>query len=64
MDDPDYPGGESGKPLLYLVRETKGDNWRNGLRRDEERKTFCGERHFRDALGVDYRVVTQAGELP
>ena len=64
MDDPDDPGGESGKPLLYLVRETKGDNWRNGLRPDESRKILCGERHFRDALGVDYRVVTQAGELP
>ena len=34
------------------------------LRPDEARKVRCGEQHFGEALGVDYRVVTSAGELP
>ena len=31
---------------------------------DEARKIKCGERHFRDALGVRFQVVTSAKELP
>jgi len=50
--------------LLYLVRETKDTTDRSKLRPDERRKIECGERHFEGALGVDYRVVTSAGELP
>ena len=56
--------GESTGSRLYLVRETKGDNWRTDLRPDEKRKIDCAARHFKDALGVDYRVVTKASELP
>lgn len=33
------------------------------LRHDEAHKIRCGERHFRDAPGVDYRVVTDASKL-
>ncbi len=55
------PGGE---PLLYLVRETKNTLRRAGWRPDEQHKVTCGERHFRDALGVNYNVVTDAGQLP
>lgn len=57
MDDPDNPDGEK----LYLVRETKSDG---ELRPTEQRKTNCGERHFKDALNVNYRIVTHASELP
>jgi type III restriction enzyme len=51
-------------PVLYLVRETKGTLDLSKLRPDERRKIECGRQHFKDALGVDYRVVTNAGDLP
>ena len=61
-----------GKPLLYLVTETKGENWRRELRPNELRKIKCGAAHFgskesgiEGALdGVDYKVVSDASELP
>ena len=59
MDNPE----EDGDPVLYLVRETKGTLNLNDLRPDEERKIECGRQHF-GALGVNYRVVTSASELP
>ncbi len=57
---------EHGDPAhtLYLVRETKSTHNRDKWHPDERRKVHCGERHFRDALGVDYKVVTDAHELP
>ena len=64
MEERDEHGQPTGKPLLYLVRETKSEDWKTGLRSDERRKITCGERHFKDALGVDYKVVSKAGELP
>ena len=57
MDDPD----RAGKEKLYLVRETKGEG---ELRPSEHRKTQCGKAHFKNALQVDYRVITHASELP
>jgi len=64
MEKRDAHGQLTGDQLLYLVRETKGKDWRTGLRPDERRKIQCGERHFKGALGVDYKVVTSANELP
>jgi len=55
--------GEDG-PLLYLVRETKSTTAPDNLRGTENQKIHCGERHFVGALGVDYRVITSADELP
>jgi len=55
---------EGEKERLYLVRETKGTLNLAELRPDERRKIQCGRRHFKDALGVDYKVVTSASELP
>ena len=49
--------------MLYLVRETKGTTNLDELRPDEARKIHCGEQHFKDALGVDYKVVKSAEEL-
>lgn len=62
MEDRD----EHGQPisLLYLVRETKDKDWKTGLRPDELRKIACGKRHFKDALSVNYGIVTSASELP
>jgi type III restriction enzyme len=54
---------EDGKPILYLVRETKGTHKLDDLRPDERRKIICGGKHFKGALGVDYQVVTSADEL-
>ena len=59
----DEHGEPSGDPLLYLVAETKDSQERDDLRPDEARKIQCGARHFREALGVRYEVVTKAGEL-
>ena len=60
----DNPEEEEGKPILYLVRETKGTGRLSDLRPQERRKILCGKRHFEGALGVSYRVVTSASELP
>ncbi len=63
-EDRDVHGKPVGKPLLYLVRETKSTMEKDKLRPDERRKIQCGARHFGDALGVNYRVVVSAKELP
>jgi type III restriction enzyme len=55
--------GERG-PLLYLIRETKSTTVPDELRGTENQKIHCGSRHFGGALGVNYRVVTSADELP
>lgn len=55
--------GDKG-PLLYLVRETKSTTVASELRGTENQKNHCGERHFVGALGVDYRVITSADDLP
>ncbi len=63
LEPRDEFGNPTGEELLYLVRETKGslnpDDWHP----DEARKIRCGERHFRDALGVDYQVAKDARDL-
>ena len=60
MEDPD----SSGKDKLYLVRETKDTTKLAELRPDERRKIECGKKHFEDALGVSYKVVTEVKQLP
>jgi type III restriction enzyme len=64
MEERDAHGQPTGKPLLYLIRETKADTWKTELRPNERRKVQCGEKHFKDALGVDYKIVSNADELP
>lgn len=63
MEDRDAHGESTDRPLLYLVRETKGKNWQTELRPSERRKILCGERHFKNRLGVDYKVVSSASEV-
>ena len=53
-----------GGPLLYLIRETKSTTVSSDLRGTENHKNHCGEQHFVGALGVDYRVITSADDLP
>ncbi len=64
MEDRDDHGDSVGRPLLYLVRETKSTTLLSKLWSDERRKISCGQHHFNQTLGVDYRVVTNAAELP
>ncbi len=52
-----------GEQLLYLVRETKSSTTPDDLRPDEVRKIRCSIRHFKDLLGVNYKVVTKADNL-
>ncbi len=59
MADPEH-----GEDRLYLVRETKSTLDLDELRPDEKRKILCGRSHFRGALEVDYKFVTQASQLP
>jgi type III restriction enzyme len=49
---------------LYLVRETKGSTNLAELYLSEQQKIHCGERHFKGALNVDFKVVKNADELP
>ncbi len=59
----DEHGHVSGKPLLYLVRETKNTTKISELRPDERRKIVCGRKHFEDALETDYDVVTTTTDM-
>ena len=54
---------DSKDPRLYLVRETKSSINPNDWRPDEKRKIDCGRRHFGGALGVNYEVVNDSGDL-
>lgn len=63
-EDRDEYGQPTEKPLLYLVRETKSTLQKDKLRPQERQKVFCGEKHFSEALGVNYRVITSPSELP
>lgn len=51
---------EDGEERLFLVRETKGSIHETDLRPDERRKVQCGQRHFVDALGVDFKLSSGA----
>ena len=64
MEPRDAHGRPTGEQMLYLVRETKGTTNLDELRPDEKRKILCGEQHFKNALRVDYDVITSADELP
>jgi type III restriction enzyme len=69
----DDHGDPTGEPMLYLVTETKAEDWRTSLPRDgkEWQKIRCGARHFGSrqldtcgALeGVDYCVAGAVTEL-
>lgn len=60
--NPDWAIVKHDDATLYLVRETKGTHDFLKLRTSEADKVRCGARHF-EALGVDYAVVSDAGEL-
>lgn len=64
MQEVDEHGDPVGDRRLYLVRETKSANWKTSLRPSERMKVTCGEEHFRNGLGVDYKVVSSARDLP
>ncbi len=55
--------GDKGQ-RLYLVRETKSTKVLGDMRPSEAQKLKCGSRHFIEGLGVDYKLVVSANELP
>ena len=63
VEDIDEFGQLTGKEKFYLVRETKDTINLDELRPDEKRKIKCGEKHFGEALNVDYDVVDSAHDL-
>ena len=63
VEERDAYGQPTDKSFLYLIRETKSTTHLDDLRPDERRKILCGESHFQEALGVDYRVVTTTDQL-
>lgn len=64
MITPDQFGDNDNAPRLYLVRETKSTTVADQLRGTENQKIHCGERHFTGALGVDFKTIKSADELP
>jgi type III restriction enzyme len=64
MEERDAHGQPTSELLLYLVRETKAENWKTDLRPDERRKVQCGEQHFTGALKVSFKVISKAEDLP
>ena len=48
---------ETGRPVIYKIRETKGDDDVSKLRfAHEKRKVRCAKKYFA-ALGIDYRPI-------
>jgi len=60
--NPDWAIVKHDDNTLYFVRETKGTTNFSQLRNSEAYKIRCGEKHFEE-LGVDFKVVTDAGEI-
>lgn len=48
---------------MYFVAETKGSIMEEDQRGKEKQKIECGKAHFDTIDGVEYRVVTNAGQL-
>ena len=63
LEPRDEYGKPTGEQKLCLVRETKSTTNLDELRPDEARKVRCGERHFKDALGVNYKLIKSIEEL-
>ncbi len=61
--NPDWAYVKENDGKVYLIRETKSSADLRKLRPDERLKVKCGEAHFRDCLGVPYKVVSSATEL-
>ena len=53
----------SGKDHLYLIRETKGTTNLSDLRPNERRKVECGQKHFEDALGGNFKVISDISQI-
>lgn len=60
--NPDWAIVKHDNSVLYLVRETKGTKDFEKMRKTEAEKIRCGRRHF-EALNVDFKVATDAGEV-
>jgi len=54
---------EEVEDILYMIRETKATLDPDKRRPDENRKIIAGKHHFKEALKVDYAVITNVKEL-
>lgn len=54
---------KDGAENIYFIAETKAANFMTNGRETEKIKTECGKLHFIDALGVDYKVVSNARNI-
>ncbi|MBX9974196.1 DEAD/DEAH box helicase family protein [Cytobacillus firmus] len=54
---------KTGEECLYFIRETKSVDDINKLRPEEKFKVKCGEKHFGETLGINYRMVSNANEI-
>jgi type III restriction enzyme len=61
-EDTDQFGDHEQK--LYLVRETKGSADLSVLYLAEQQRVKCGSRHFNGDLGVDFKLIEKADDLP
>jgi len=61
--NPDWAIVKHDDDVLYLVRETKGTLNFEKLRKNESYKIRCGEKHFKELVGVDFKVVTDTEEI-
>ena len=53
--NPDWAILKKNGKIVYMIRETKGAVKESGLRRLEQAKIKCGQRHF-ESIDVDYKV--------
>ena len=61
--NPDWAVVFENDARVYFVAETKSSTVAANLRRDENLKIACGEKHFALAKGVQYRVVNALSQL-
>ena len=50
-------------PALHLIRETKSSLKPGALRAGEEQKIKCGKAHFKGALGMNFKEITDASQI-
>ena len=61
--NPDWAVVMREEKKIYFVAETKSTTDKDKLRKDEQQKIQCGERHFEVFEDVNFRHVTKVSEL-
>ncbi|MBU4486347.1 MAG: DEAD/DEAH box helicase, partial [Candidatus Delongbacteria bacterium] len=61
--NPDWAVIMKNEKKIYFVAETKSTADLDKLRKEEQQKIFCGERHFEIFDGINFRHVTRVSDL-